>query len=412
VAVLRPFRALRPVAEAARDVLAPPYDVVDTAEAAQRAAGNPRSLLHVTRPEINLPPDADPSGPAAHEQARAALVRLVSSGVLVAENAERFLAYRLVRNGRSQTGVVGCAAVADYLSGMIAVHERTRTQKEADRVEHLDAVGAHDEAVLLMYRPGGPGRREIADVLARATAQPPWYDLADPDGVEHTLWPVEAESSESLASAFTSVETLYIADGHHRSAAAALVAARRSGAGESASFPVVAFPADELTVLPYHRAVRDLAGHSQTAFLDALARDFDVAARRRAVQPADQWTFGVRLPGGWYEARLKPQQAHSLDDEPVVSRLDVAVLARFVLEPTLGIGDPRTDPRIAFVGGSRGTAELDRLVDSGLAAVAFSVPATSADDVMTVADAGLLMPPKSTWFEPKLASGLFLHPLG
>jgi len=405
---MRSFRALRPASQqAAARVLAPPYDVVDSAEASALAAGNPLSLLHVTRPEIDLPTGADPSGPQAHAGAKAALAALVESGTLVRDDAERFLAYRLVRAGRVQTGVVGCAAVADYLNGVIAVHERTRTDKEADRVAHIDAVDAHDEAVLLMYRPDGPGAVAIAEVLARTTAGEPWYDVTDDDGVRHIVWPVDRADTPLLAGAFAALAHLYVADGHHRSAAAALVASRRGGSGASTLFPVVAFPAGELTVLPYHRVVRDLAGLDEQAFLDAVGEAFVVEPSATAVEPAQAWTYGIRLLSGWYRARLRADPAAG----DLLSRLDAAVLADRVLAPLLGITDPRTDPRIAFVGGSRGTAELDRLVDGGAAAVAFSMPATTPDQVMSVADAGLVMPPKSTWFSPKLASGLFLHPL-
>lgn len=414
MAVLRPFRALRPAPDQVAAVLAPPYDVVDVAQASQRAAGNPVSLLHVTRPEIDLPDGTDPSGPQAHEAARTALVHLVASGVLVQEATEAFLAYRLIRDGRAQTGVVGCAAVADYLTGAIAVHEKTRTQKEADRVEHIDAIDAHDESVLLMYRNerSGSAPARIADVLERTTARRPWYDLSDPDGVQHTVWPVAQGDCPLIESAFADIPRLYIADGHHRSAAAALVARRRGGSGRSTLFPVVAFPDDELTVLPYHRVVHDLGSYDETTFLAALGRDFEVEPSQSPVQPSERWTFGVRLPSGWYLARLKAVHARRLTDaSDVVAALDVDVLAKHVLEPLLGIGDPRTDPRIAFVGGSHGAPELDRLVRTSTVAVAFSLTATSPADVMAIADAGLIMPPKSTWFEPKLGSGLFLHAL-
>lgn len=410
---LRPFRALRPLPDRAAAVAAPPYDVVDVAEARAFAAGNPDSFLHVSRPEIDLPDDVDPHGDVVHARGRAALVDLVDRGVLVRDDVPTLSVYRQRRpaGGRvgttntaaiDQTGVVGLATVADYRAGRIAVHEHTRPDKEDDRAAHIAALEAHDEPVLLMY----PGRSEIDALVDAVTARPPAIEVTDADDVTHTLWIVSDPAElAAFGAAFAAVPRLYVADGHHRSAAAARLAERADRPqGETDAFPVVAFPAEQLTVLPYQRVV---AGPLPATFTARLAERFEVAGAD-VPDGLARHEFAVYSGGCWH--RLAPRPG-TVDESDPISRLDVAVLQDAVLAPLLGITDPRTDPRIAFVGGSRGTAELARLVDSGRYAVAFALHPTSPAEVIAVADAGLVMPPKSTWFDPKLASGLFLHPL-
>ena len=407
MATIRSFRALRPPRDRVAAVAAPPYDVVDTAEARALAAGNPDSFLHVSRPEIDLADDVDPHTDEVYAAGRAALEDFLARGVLVADDAPGLLVYRQRMGERVQTGVVGCASVADYASGVIATHEHTRHDKETDRTRHIAVLEAHDEPVFLMYRPATEGASTVAQVLADVTAGAPEYDLVTDDGVGHTLWTVPSAQAEVLEGAFAQVPTLYVSDGHHRSAAAARVAGELDGPGAD-EFPVVVFPADELTILAYNRVVRDLAGRDTDAFLAAVAADFDVVLVEEAPEPA-RHQFGLYLAGSWY---LLTAHDGVVDDTDPIARLDVSVLQDRVLGPLVGIADPRTDERIAFVGGIRGTVELERLVDSGAFAAAFALHPTSTEEVMDVADEGLVMPPKSTWFEPKLRSGFFVHPIG
>ncbi|HET9658409.1 MAG TPA: DUF1015 family protein [Kineosporiaceae bacterium] len=415
MADVRPMSALRPPAALAARVSAPPYDVMDVEEARTLAAGNPDSFLHVSRPEIDLPPDVDPYDAQVYRQGRRALEEFVARGVLVRDTAPGYLVYRQTWNGACQTGVVGCAAVADYESGLIRTHEHTRPDKENDRVRHVDALAAHDEPVFLLTPPSA----DLGKLIAEVTAEPPEYDFTTGDGVGHVLWPVSRpDRVDALREALTALPTLYVADGHHRSAAAVTVHGLRrqrraesgadSGAGEDAAFLAVVFPSDELRILPYNRVVADLAGHTPATLLDALADRFEVTPAAGAVEPDRRHDFGLYLAGQWYRLSARPGL---VDETGPISRLDVTVLQEQVLAPLLGIGDPRTDTRIRFVGGIRGTAELERLVDAGSAAVAFSLYPTSVDELLAVADAGTVMPPKSTWFEPKLRSGLFVHPL-
>lgn len=412
MATIRPFRALRPPRDRVADVAAPPYDVVDTAEARALAAGNPDSFLRVSRPEIDLPDDVDPHSAQVYRAARGALEDFVARGVLVRDAAPGLLVYRQrmtlpARQGEdgvtvTQTGVVGCASVAEYLDGTIATHEHTRPDKETDRTRHIEALEAHDEPVFLMYRPDAPGAAAVVAVVAAVAAREPEYDLVADDGVEHTLWTVTEAEGAALVAAFAQVPTLYVADGHHRSAAAARVA-RELDAPGAAEFPVVAFPADELTILAYNRVVADVG--AAEAFLAALGGSFEVAAVGQAPAPA-RHEVGLYADGGWHLLRARDGV---VDEHDPIARLDVSVLQDRVLAPLVGIADPRTDARIAFVGGIRGTGELERLVDSGAYSAAFLLHPTSPEEVMDVADGGEVMPPKSTWFEPKLRSGLFVH---
>jgi uncharacterized protein (DUF1015 family) len=410
VATIRRFAALRPPRELAGRVAAPPYDVVSTDEARTLAAANPESFLRVSLPETNLDPAAMAGPEDVHQLGRATLEDFVRRGTLVRDEEPELFVYRQRMGNSSQTGVVGCASVEEYRRGVVAVHEHTRPDKEDDRTRHIATLGAHDEPVFLMYRPDAPGAVAVADALARVVSGEPEYDFATDDGVAHTFWTVgDAATLDALEAAFAQIPTLYVADGHHRSAAAARVAAERDDE-EAGFFPVVAFPADQLTVMAYNRVVRDLGDHSVDSFLEALAVGFDI--QRFDVRPSSETPtpglheFGLYVRGAWF---LLAAHEEIVDESDPIARLDVSILQSQVLAPLLGIEDPRTDPRIAFVGGIRGTAELVRLVDSGAFAAAFALHPTSPLEVMDVADRGEVMPPKSTWFEPKLRSGLFVH---
>jgi uncharacterized protein (DUF1015 family) len=405
VPALRPFNALRPVTDRVTAVAAPPYDVVDVAEARTLAAGNPDSFLHVTRPEIDLPEAAPPE--TVHARGRAALDGLVERGTLVRDGAPTLTVYRQCRADGTgeQTGVVGLAEVTDYRLGLIAVHEHTRPDKEDDRTEHLAALDAHDEPVLLMY----PAHAEIDALVEKITRRTADVDVTGPDGVRNTLWIVaDPQKASALATAFAAVRRLYVADGHHRSAAAARLHEKAlTDQGETDAFPVVAFPAEQLTVLPYQRVVAGPLPGGVDGLLASLTDRFEIAECSGAPGPG-RHEFGLYAAGRW---RLLTPRPGTVDERDPIARLDVAILQDHVLAPLLGVDDPRTDPRLAFIGGSRGTGELERLVDSGKYAAAFALHPTSPADIIAVADQGLVMPPKSTWFDPKLVSGLFLHPL-
>jgi uncharacterized protein (DUF1015 family) len=399
---LRPFRALRPAPEHAARVAAPPYDVVTRAEAAALAAAEPLSILHVTRPDADLPADVVPHDGRVYAAARAALDRLVAAGALVHDDAPALYVYREATAQRAQIGVVGCVAVAEYEAGVIKRHETTRPDKEADRTRHIEATDAHAEPVLLAHAGGAA----IDRLVAAATTAPPLHDFAMPDGVRHTVWRVG--EPDALVEAFDRVPAAYVADGHHRSASALRVAQARHhlGKGEHDWFPAALVPAGQLQILPYNRLVKDLAGRTPEVVRAELAR---VGRVTPAVGPTPPGPgrFGIYLAGHWDFLELPAGPA----DDPVRS-LDVWLLEARVLRPVFGIDDQRTDPRIDFVGGPDGAATLAARVDSGEAALAISLHPTSMAQLMAVADAGAVMPPKSTWFEPKLASGLFVHRLG
>ena len=403
---LHPFDAVRPTSELAPQVAAVPYDVVSRDEACELAQGNPSSFLHVGRADIDLPADVDPHDPRIYRKAREALDRFVAQGVLVREGAPALYLYRLIMSGRSQTGVVGCVHIDDYEHDVIRKHEKTRQDKEDDRTRHVLTLEAHAEPVFLTYR----GRPQI-DVLSEAVlATDPVHDFTAPDGVRHTVWRISDPAS--WVEAFREVAHAYVADGHHRSASAWRAGKERRAANpnhrgdeEYNWFLAVLFPADQLTIMPYNRVVRDLGGKSPAEVLQALR----LVAR---VSPADHprpprpGTFCVYLADAWYRVELDEER---IDRRDPIGSLDVSLLQDQVLGPILGVGDPRTEKRLDFVGGIRGTAELERRVKSGEMAIAFSLYPTTVDQLMAVSDAGATMPPKSTWFEPKLRSGLFVH---
>ena len=405
---LNPFRAIRPRPDLAAQVASVPYDVVNRGEAAELARGNPHSFLHVGRSDIDLPEDVDPYDPRIYRRAREALDELLARGTLLRDTEPRLFVYRQVMDGRSQTGVVGCVHVDDYEQDLIRKHEKTRQDKEDDRTRHVLALNANAEPVFLTYR----GRADIDRMVEGVTSSAPLYDFTAPDGVRHTVWPVP--DARALARAFGPIPHAYVADGHHRSASAwragkELRARSPSHRGDEEYnwFLAVLFPSDQLRILPYNRVVRDLDGQTPALVLERLRGLGKLSAATHPV-PERSGVFCIYLDGRWH--RLELDQAGIDRSDPIAS-LDVSLLQDRVLSPILGIGDPRTDKRIDFVGGIRGTEELERRVRSGEMAIAFSLFPTTLDQLMAVSDAGHVMPPKSTWFEPKLRSGLFVHEL-
>jgi len=405
---LHPFRALRPAPELAERVAAVPYDVVNRSEAAALAAGNPHSFLHVGRSDIDLPADVDPYDPRIYSKARDALDRFQADGTLLREAQPSLYLYQQTMDGRSQTGVVGCVHIDDYERDIIRKHEKTRRDKEDDRTRHVLTPRANAEPVLLTYR----ARSDVRALAEPVLASPPLYDFTAPDGVRHTVWRITDPAP--FVDAFRQIPIAYVADGHHRSASAWRAGRelrnappQHRGDGEYNWFLAVLFPADELRILPYNRVVRDLAGLLASDVLARLSHLGRVSVTDDP-DPPRTGTFGVFLMDRWY--RLELNEA-TIDRSDPIASLDVSLLQDRVLGPILAIGDPRTDKRIDFVGGIRGTAELERRVRSGEMAIAFSLYPTTLEQLMAVSDAGQIMPPKSTWFEPKLRSGLFVHTL-
>ena len=396
--LIRPFAGLRPAAGRAEDVVAPPYDVLSTAEARARAAGRPWSFLHISKPEIDLPEDTDPHASEVYEQAATNLKNMLQAGILVRDPEPCYYVYRLVMGEHRQTGLVAGASIAAYNSNQIRKHEFTRPDKEDDRVHQIEALNAQTGPVLLTCE----SQADVDALLESVTAGVPDVDLKADDGIGHALWVVRDQAMiDRISNAFNAMKALYIADGHHRSAAASRVAASRND-DAAAWFLTVIFPHRQMQILDYNRVVRDLAGLSTESFLARVAESFQATPSAAAVHPQEPGNFGMYLAGQWYQLAIHPDKIPS---DPV-GRLDVSLLADQLLAPVLGIEDPRRDTRIDFVGGIRGLDELERRVDSGEMAVAFSMHATRMEDLMAVADVGEVMPPKSTWFEPKLADGL------
>ena len=402
MSTLHPFRALRPQADAAPRVAAPPYDVIDAAEARALARGNRDSFLRISRPEIDLPEGSDEHAEAVYAQGRSNLAEFEARGVLRADAEPRLYLYAQQLGTQRQVGLVGCVAVRDYLDGTIRKHEETRPDKEDDRTRHIDALSAHDEPVFLTYR----ARPAIDAAVREATHAAPALDFASPDGVRHTLWVLPRATGEHIATLFGAVPALYVADGHHRSAAAARVHALRAGTpGEHDVFLAVVFPHDQVQILAYNRLLRDPAGRSPAALLEALGKVMDLAPAERA-EPDAALTFGVYVGARWYRARVRPG---SYDAGDPVASLDCSIVQDQWLAPLFGITDPRRDGNVDFVGGIRGAGELERRVSSEGWSMAIYLYPTRIEQLLSVSDAGLLMPPKSTWFEPKLRSGLFVH---
>ena len=408
--LIRPFAGLRPAPDRAADVAAPPYDVLNTAEARERAKGRPWSFLHISKPEIDLPEGTDPYADEVYAKARENFDRMREQGILLQDEQPGYYLYELTMGDHTQTGLVAVASVADYDTNRIRKHEFTRPDKEDDRVRQIDVLNAQTGPVFLTYR----HHPEIDALVERITADTPDVDITADDGVRHRLWKVvAAEDNSKITDVFDNMECLYIADGHHRSAAASRVAAMRQAdnsahTGEESYnyFLSVIFPDNQMQILDYNRVIKDLRGLEADQFVNALKHDFTVTPEGAPVKPSQPNEFGMYLDGQWYRLQINPERIPA--DDPV-RRLDVSLLADNLIAPLLGIDDPRRDKRIDFVGGIRGLAELEKRVNSGEMAVAFSLYPTSMDDLMSVADANEVMPPKSTWFEPKLADGLVSH---
>lgn len=396
---VRPFSALRPTPVQAARVASVPYDVVDTTEARQLAAGNPVSFLHVSRPEIDMPEGTDCSSPAAYAQAKKALDALREEGTLVQDDVPRFYAYRQIMGDHAQTGLVATFDTQDYLAGVLKQHEKTRKDKEDDRTRHIEILQAHTGPAFLTYKDDA----RVDAIIAAACAGVPRDDFTASDGIRHTVWEIPTEANDSLVSLFAQIPVAYIADGHHRSAAASRYAQANGFVGETRWFMAVAFPASQLRILPYNRLVADLNGLTAEALV-AKARDVFTVTEVNDGTPTAARHARLYVAGQWYDLAWEVPAGTD-----VVSSLDVSVLQDRFLAPVLGIDDPRTSPRISFMGGVRGLDELRGRVDQGRAAVAFSMYPVTVGEMMAIADAGAIMPPKSTWFEPKLRSGLFVH---
>jgi uncharacterized protein (DUF1015 family) len=405
--LIQPFRGLRPTSGNAEAIAAPPYDVLSSEEARLRAAGKPWSFLHISKPEIDLPADIDIYSPPVYAKAAENLARMIDAGVIARDAAPCYYAYRLQMGDHIQTGLVAAASVAAYDINRIRKHEFTRPDKEDDRVRQIEALNAQTGPVLLAY----PAASDADALLREASAGTPDADLTAPDGIRHTLWVVsDAALIARITAAFDAMPALYIADGHHRSAAASRVAAKRRQPQESMAdyFLSVIFPHHQMRIMDYNRVVKDLNGLTEEAFLAKVAERYTVTPSAARVQPSRPGECGLYLPGRWLRIAIKPELVPTHDP---VARLDVSLLSEHLLGPVLGIADLRRDKRIDFVGGIRGLVELEKRVDSGEMAVAFAMHATSMEDLMAVADTNQVMPPKSTWFEPKLADGLVSHVL-
>ncbi len=413
MAVFRPFKALRPTPEYASRVAALPYDVMNSEEAKVMVEGNPYSFLHVDKAEVDLPHCTDIYCDEVYAKAKENLQSLENDGICKMDEAPCFYIYRQIMNGRAQTGLVGCAWVDDYINNRIKKHELTRADKEADRIRHVDTCDANTGPIFLCYKE----QNEITEIIESHKNGTPEYDFTTEDGIQNTVWVVnDAEVCKKLAELLGQVGDFYIADGHHRCASAVNVAKMRreqnpdfDGTEEFNFFLAVLFPAESLEIMDYNRVVKDLNGNTQSEFIDKISADFVVedAPCDGAYHPEEKHNFGMYMDGKWYKLTAKDG---TFDPENPVDQLDVSILQKNLLTPILNIGDPRTDKRIDFIGGIRGLGELERLVNGGMA-VAFSMYPTTLDDLMSIADANLIMPPKSTWFEPKLLSGLFIHKL-
>ena len=410
-----PFPCIRPVPERAAEVAALPYDVFDRAEAAAYVADHPLSFLAIDRPETQFAPDADMYAPEVYARGAELLHERIDEGIYQADPSMSYYLYELTQNGRTQTGVVAICSVDEYDQGIIKKHENTRAEKERDRIEHIRALGCQTGPIFLTYR----DEPVLSFILAQVKTGQALYDFTDEEGVRQRVWEVRRpESVEAIREMFARVPCAYIADGHHRTASAMRVAHEMRAAAQEAGtytgkepfnyFLSVLFPASELTILPYNRVVSDRAGLSVDELIARICEaGFVVEPAAEPVESAEVGVMGLFTAGSWYRLSFTPELASAVAQAGPVESLDVSVLQDRVLGPILGIGDPREDARISFVGGIRGTAELERR--AGADGVAFSMCSTTIDQLLAVADAGLLMPPKSTWFEPKLRSGLFIH---
>ncbi len=413
MAVLKPFCAIRPKSDLAKDVVALPYDVMNREEAFQMASENSYSFLHICRSEIDLPQWMDAYAPEVYKKAKTNLDDFITKGIYIKDETPSLYLYKQVMEGRSQVGIVGCFSIDDYQNNIIKKHELTRVEKELDRINHFDYCNANTEPVFLTYKNDSHIQRLIHEYLSQ---NEPEFDITSKDHVRHALWRIgNTELIQSLVSSFAAIDSLYIADGHHRSASAVKVGLKRreenpnySGEEEFNYFMAVLFPDSELKIYDYNRVVKDLNGHSTEEFLEKLSKDFLVERKGTDIyQPEGKHKFGMFLDGQWYQLQAKEQIVFQGD---ILKSLDVNILQDNVLSPILGIGDPRTDKRIDFIGGIRGPQELEARVNKDMA-VAFYLYPVEIKDLIEISDQSLIMPPKSTWFEPKLGSGLFIHQL-
>lgn len=406
--LIRPFTGLRPRSELAAEVAAPPYDVLSSDEARERVTGKPLSFLHISKAEIDLPPEVDHYAPEVYARSALNFEAMRESGVLVRDSKPCYYAYRLIMGEHVQTGLIAGASVADYDSNRIRKHEFTRPDKEDDRVRQIEALNAQTGPVLLAH----PDSDEAETLITAAAIGTPVADITAIDGIRHTVWLIDDTATiERISAVISAMPNLYIADGHHRSAAASRVAAARRGtdAADSAEyFLTVIFPARQMRIFDYNRVVRDLNGHSIDSFLESISERYTVTPSINPVRPERSGVCGMYLAGNWYHIAVRPELIPQQDP---VARLDVSVLSAQLLDPVLGITDLRRDTRIDFVGGIRGLGELEHRVDEGEMTVAFAMYPTQLAELMAVADVGQIMPPKSTWFEPKLADGLVSHVL-
>jgi len=411
MAIVKPFRALRPKKEFAEKVAAPPYDVLDSNEAREMAKDNPYSFLHVNKPEIDLDPSINLYDERVYQKGAENLKRLQNEGILFQDEKPQFYVYRQIMGGHQQIGLVACASVDEYEKDLIKKHELTRQEKENDRVKHILYLNAQVGPVFLTYR----AQKEIDKLIASIIEQEPEYNFTS-DGIQHTLWVVDDDKTiNEIVELFLQVPVLYVADGHHRSAAAHRVREikrkenkNHTGQEEYNFFLSVIFPHDQMQILDYNRVIKDLNGLSKEDFLKKVEEKFTIyyPGEDNSIKPSRTHEFSMYLDGKWYKFTAKPG---TFDETNPVKRLDVSILQENLLQPILDIGDPRKDKRIDFVGGIRGLKELEKRIKSGNWKVAFALYPTSIEELMAIADAGKIMPPKSTWFEPKLKSGLFVH---
>ena len=410
MSVIKPFKGLRPAADLAQKVASPPYDVLNSEEARQMAAENPYTFLHINKPEIDLPEHIDTHSKAVYEKGAENLQRFIKDGILLQDAKACFYIYRQIMGEHSQIGLVAGASVEEYKQDLIKKHELTRADKEEDRVAHMTHLNAQVGPVFLTYK----AQAEIDAIINKIIARTPENDFTADDGIRHTLWIVDDDAEISaIRNEFKKLDALYVADGHHRSASAArlydqkIKSGNHTGEEEYNYFLTVIFPDNQMYIMDYNRVVKDLNGHTPQELLQKISEKFEVVKIENNVQkPQEKHHFVMYLDGSWYALTAIEG---TFDPQDPVGRLDVSILMENLLVPHLGIGDPRTDKRIDFVGGIRGLEELQRRVDSGEMAVAFGMFATSIEDLMAIADAGKIMPPKSTWFEPKLRSGLVSH---
>lgn len=409
MATIRPFQCVRPDAEKADRVAALPYDVYNRQEAKAEVQREPLSFLKIDRAETSFDDSVDTYAPEVYQKAKELLQKDIADGIYIKDADSAYYIYELIMEGRSQTGLVACAAVDDYVNQTIKKHENTRADKEVDRITHVDTCSAQTGPIFLAYR----SEKVINEIVDRTKQEKPIYDFTAVDGITHRVWKLsDAAEVDKIRQAFEGIHEIYIADGHHRAASAVKVGLKRrqehpdyDGTEEFNYFLSVLFPHDQLMIMDYNRTVKDLNGLEKETFFGKIRENFEIEEKSEPVRPEEKGTFGMYLEKQWYKLTAKKEL---FEDKDAVGSLDVSVLQEYLLGPVLGIGDPRTDARIDFVGGIRGLSELERRADGDMK-ISFSLYPTSITELFDVADQNLLMPPKSTWFEPKLRSGLFIH---